>query len=65
MKYSKLNQIVVDQIDQLKKQGGISLTCHRCDYEWKYKGINPYWASCLFCKATVSVYRKRMEGVKK
>ncbi len=26
------------------------LKCKRCEYEWDYRGKNPYYACCPYCK---------------
>lgn len=33
----------------------MKLKCQRCNHEWIYQGKNPYYASCPFCKTSVSI----------
>jgi Zn finger protein HypA/HybF involved in hydrogenase expression len=37
-----------------------SLHCKRCSKVWKYKGNNPYVASCPYCKTTVTIRRHKV-----
>ena len=34
------------------------VTCHRCEYEWTYKGNNPYYCCCPFCRTTIRIGKK-------
>ena len=31
----------------------IVLTCKRCKNTWSYRGTNPYFAACSYCKTSV------------
>ena len=42
-----------------KTKEGTQLLCQRCNYNWNYKGVNPYVCSCPFCHTSVTVYKKR------
>lgn len=33
----------------------MELKCKKCDYDWNYKGANPYWATCPRCITKVKV----------
>jgi len=41
--------------ERLQQQQNIPLVCQRCGNSWLYKGCNPYFAICTFCKTTVQV----------
>ena len=31
------------------------LDCKKCNYNWNYKGGNPYWATCPKCLTKVKI----------
>ena len=31
------------------------IICHRCNYKWTYKGNNPYYCCCPFCRTTIRI----------
>ena len=38
------------------------IKCQRCGRVWTYRGENPYFATCTFCKTTVSIRRSRVRS---
>jgi hypothetical protein len=38
----------------------VSLKCHRCGNDWTYKGKNPYYACCTYCKAIVNIRKQKV-----
>ena len=38
----------------------ITIKCPRCDYQWGYKGKNPYIVSCPYCKDTLTIKKHRI-----
>lgn len=43
----------------IRQQQDVSLVCQRCAHSWRYRGYNPYFAICSFCKTTVQVRRSK------
>ena len=41
--------------DKMRNNNGIYLECSRCSKRWLYKGSNPYYATCSFCKNSVNI----------
>ena len=37
------------------------LHCQRCDNIWHYKGNNPYFATCSYCRSTVSIKKSKIQ----
>jgi len=35
------------------KTKGLECICHRCKYQWQYRGNSKYIACCSRCKATI------------
>jgi len=35
----------------------MELLCQRCQHQWDYKGTNPYYATCPYCKTKVRVLK--------
>jgi len=41
----------------------LKIQCHRCGKKRFYRGNNPYYTSCTFCRTTISI-RKSKEMLK-
>jgi len=41
----------------------LKIKCHRCGKKRFYRGNNPYYTSCTFCRTTISI-RKSKEMLK-
>jgi hypothetical protein len=41
----------------------IVIKCSRCNYQWGYKGRNPYIVSCPYCKDTLTIRKHRINPV--
>ncbi|MGB6629580.1 MAG: hypothetical protein WBE61_15745 [Nitrososphaeraceae archaeon] len=41
----------------------VKIKCHRCGKQRFYRGNNPYYTSCTFCRTTISI-RKSKEMLK-
>ena len=39
----------------------IQIKCNRCDRIWNYKGLNPYYATCTFCKNSVNILKNKVQ----
>ena len=37
------------------------LQCQRCNNIWSYKGNNPYFATCSYCRSTVSIKKNKIQ----
>lgn len=44
-------------------QKGIMMKCARDNYLWIYRGFNPYFANCPFCKSSLSIRKNRQDGI--
>jgi rubrerythrin len=51
----KLEKSKAAKLKIKENKKSIKLKCHRCDYIWNYKGINPFYAQCPFCMTTVVI----------
>jgi hypothetical protein len=38
----------------------VPLECQRCHNQWVYKGKNPFFAICTWCKSTVQIERHKV-----
>jgi hypothetical protein len=38
----------------------VHIICQRCQNQWLYRGRNPYFAICTWCKSTVQIERHRV-----
>ena len=47
--------------NQLLKTG-IELKCQKCGKLWFYKGNNPFYAICSYCRTTVSIRKNRIQA---
>ena len=43
---------------------GQYLECPRCSKCWLYKGANPYYATCSFCKYSVNIRKNKIQADK-
>jgi hypothetical protein len=41
---------------------GILLQCHRCPNQWTYRGNNPFYGVCSFCRTTVNIKKNRIQA---
>ena len=47
-----------ESISNIKK---LQIKCNRCDRIWNYKGLNPYYATCTFCKNSVNIKKNKVQ----
>lgn len=38
----------------------VKLKCQRCARVWSYKGKNPYYGQCSFCKSSVNIKKAQV-----
>ena len=43
---------------------GTQIVCHRCDYKWTYRGNNPFYCCCPYCRTTIKIGKPKGEGKK-
>ncbi len=43
------------QQNQIIEKEGIKISCHRCKYNWLYKGNNPFYCCCPYCRTTIKI----------
>ena len=41
---------------------GKQLKCQKCGNLWFYKGNNPFYAVCSYCRTTVSIRKNRIQA---
>ena len=41
---------------------GTQIVCHRCDYKWTYRGNNPFYCCCPYCRTTTKIGKPKSEG---
>ena len=41
----------------------VLIQCHRCGRKRVYRGKNPYFTICNFCRTTVSIKKSKIETV--
>ena len=46
---------------QIKTTTFTELQCQRCNNVWSYKGNNPYFATCSYCRTTVSIKKNKIQ----
>lgn len=39
----------------------IDIKCHRCGHEWIYRGLNPFYTGCPYCKTSVKTVKYNKE----
>jgi hypothetical protein len=47
-----------ESISNIKK---LQIKCNRCSRVWWYSGLNPYYATCTFCKTSVNVRKNKVQ----
>ena len=47
-----------ESISNIKK---LQIKCNRCNRIWSYKGLNPYYATCTFCKTSVNIRKNKVQ----
>jgi hypothetical protein len=40
----------------------LQIKCNRCNRIWNYKGLNPYYATCTFCKRSVNLRKNKIQS---
>ena len=41
--------------------GGIIIKCHRCGHQRIYRGKNPFFTICTFCRTSISIRKNKVE----
>ncbi len=47
--------------EKTEEEREIPLRCHRCGYEWTYKGKMKWYASCPQCRTSVKIEKQRLD----
>lgn len=40
---------------------GVFIKCQRCGHQWQYRGKNPFFTICTFCRTSVSIRKNRVK----
>jgi len=43
----------------------MKLKCNHCSYEWEYKGLQLYYASCPRCMYKINIQKQVKGGIEK
>jgi hypothetical protein len=39
----------------------IQIRCKKCSRVWWYSGLNPYYATCTFCKTSLNISKNKVQ----
>lgn len=53
------------EIEREKLPDKVPIKCHKCEYEWKYSGDNPFYAQCPKCRSQVNISSHRTDITQK
>jgi hypothetical protein len=40
---------------------GVFIKCQRCGHQWVYRGKNPFFTICTFCRTSISIKKNKVE----
>jgi acetyl-CoA carboxylase beta subunit len=52
---------IMNSEKSLSNNKKLQIKCSRCTRSWWYSGLNPYYATCTFCKTSVNIRKNNVQ----